>query len=99
MEEFAGKTERCHWLRWQPKAKVLALMREARVLVVPSECYETFGLVVAEVYAAGLPVIGSRHGSIGAIIDGVPVFTSVLETPTIWPARSSGRSCTRVSWR
>ncbi len=44
-------------------------MRDARVLVVPSECYETFGLVVAEAYAAGLPVIGSRHGSVGAIID------------------------------
>ena len=69
VEEFVGKVERCHWLGWQPKDKVLALMRDARVLVVPSDCYETFGLVVAEAYAAGLPVIGSRHGSIGAIID------------------------------
>jgi len=69
VEEFVGKTERCHWLRWQPREKVLALMREARVLLVPSECYETFGLVVAEAYAAGLPVIGSQHGSVGAIID------------------------------
>src|SRR5262249_20453841 len=54
---------------WQPREKVLGLMREARVLLVPSECYETFGLVVAEAYAAGLPVIGSRHGSVGALID------------------------------
>ena len=44
-------------------------MREAQLLVLPSECYEMFPLVLAEASAAGLPVIGSRHGSIGAIID------------------------------
>ncbi len=38
-------------------------------LIVPSECYETFGLVIAEAYAAGLPVVGSRLGSIGVAID------------------------------
>jgi len=69
VEEFVGKVERCHWLGWQPKDKVLALMRDARVLVLPSECYEMFPLVLAEASAAGLPVIGSRHGSVGAIID------------------------------
>ena len=69
VEEFVGKTERCHWLGRQPKEKVLALMREAQLLVLPSECYEMFPLVLAEASAAGLPVIGSRHGSIGAIID------------------------------
>ncbi len=67
--EFVEKTERCHWLGWQPKDKVLALMQDARVLVLPSECYEMFPLVLAEASAAGLPVIGSRHGSVGAIID------------------------------
>ena len=67
--EFVGKTERCNWLGWQLKYKVLALMQEARVLVLPSECYEMFPLVLAEASAAGLPVIGSRHGSVGAIID------------------------------
>jgi glycosyltransferase involved in cell wall biosynthesis len=67
--EFVRKTERCHWLGWQPKAKVLAMMREARVLVVPSEWYEMFPLVLAEAYATGLPVIGSRLGSVGEIID------------------------------
>ena len=69
VQEFVGKVERCHWLGWQPKDKVLALMRDARVLVLPSECYEMFPLVLAEASAAGLPVIGSRHGSVGAIID------------------------------
>ena len=67
--EFVEKTERCHWLGWQPKDKVLALMQDARVLVLPSECYEMFPLVLAEASAAGLPVIGSGHGSVGAIID------------------------------
>src|SRR5438046_3102422 len=69
VQEFVGKTERCHWLGWQPRNTVLTLMREARVLVLPSECYEMFPLVLAEAFATGLPVIGSQHGSVGAIID------------------------------
>src|SRR5262249_33886287 len=72
VEEFVGKTERCHWLRWQPREKVLALMREARGLLVPSGGYQYVGLVGGEAYWGGLPVIGSQHGSVGAIIDGGP---------------------------
>lgn len=69
MREFARGTDGCDWLGWQPKERVLALMKEAMFLVVPSECYEMGPLVIAEAYAAGLPVIGSRHGSLGALID------------------------------
>ena len=69
VKEFVGKTDRCHWLGWQPKEAVAELLRNATCLIVPSECYETFGLVIAEAYAAGLPVVGSRLGSIGAAID------------------------------
>lgn len=51
------------WLGQQSRDKVLALMRNAFALIVPSVWYETFALVVAEAYAVGLPVIASRLGA------------------------------------
>jgi len=37
-------------------------------LVVPSIWYETFGLVVAEAFASGLPVIASRIGALAELV-------------------------------
>lgn len=44
-------------------------MREADFLVVPSECYENFPLVLAEAFASGLPVVASRLGSLAEIVE------------------------------
>jgi len=38
-------------------------------LVMPSECIETFGMVIVEAFANGLPVIASRLGAMAEIID------------------------------
>jgi glycosyltransferase involved in cell wall biosynthesis len=47
-------------------------MARAAFLVMPSECYETFGLVIVEAFCQGLPVIVSRLGSMAEIVeDGV----------------------------
>lgn len=47
-------------------------MRRAAALIVPSQCHETFGLVIIEAYACGLPVIASRVGAFrDIVIDGV----------------------------
>lgn len=43
-------------------------MNCAKVLIVPSIWYETFGLVVVEAFAAGLPVIASRIGALAELI-------------------------------
>lgn len=47
---------------------VLSQMKRARYLVVPSELYETFGLVTIEAYATGLPVLASRLGALEEIV-------------------------------
>ncbi|RMD58704.1 glycosyltransferase family 1 protein, partial [Candidatus Parcubacteria bacterium] len=53
----------------RPREEVFRLMREARVLVFPSECYENFPMAVAEAFACGLPVIASRLGAMAEIVE------------------------------
>lgn len=48
--------------------EVLALMREASLLVFTSESYEGFPMTIAEAYAAGLPVVASRLGAMSDIV-------------------------------
>jgi|HubBroStandDraft_6_1064221.scaffolds.fasta_scaffold08452_2 glycosyltransferase involved in cell wall biosynthesis len=44
-------------------------LKKAAFLVVPSTWYETFGLVVAEAFACGTPVLGSFIGAIQEMVD------------------------------
>jgi glycosyltransferase involved in cell wall biosynthesis len=45
------------------------LYRDAIATIVPSLCYETFGIIVAESFAAGTPVIVRDHSSLREIIE------------------------------
>jgi glycosyltransferase involved in cell wall biosynthesis len=59
-------------LGFQQKDGVSFLMSCALFLIVPSECFENFPMVIAEAFAHGLPVLASRLGSMGEVIeDGV----------------------------
>jgi glycosyltransferase involved in cell wall biosynthesis len=61
--QFQGKLNR---------EEVFSRMSESLFLVMPSECYEGFPLVIAEAFAHGLPVLASRLGSMAEIVtDGV----------------------------
>lgn len=51
-----------------PSQSVMRIMGKAEFLVVPSECYENFPVVVAEAFSMGLPVVGSRLGALAEIV-------------------------------
>jgi glycosyltransferase involved in cell wall biosynthesis len=48
--------------------EVIATMKNARFLVMPSLWYETFGMVIVEAFACGVPVICSRLGAMKEIV-------------------------------
>ena len=43
-------------------------MSQAKALIVPSVCYETFGLVNIEAFSQSLPVIASKIGAMNLIV-------------------------------
>lgn len=53
----------------QNRAELDAFYRGARMLVVPSEWFETFGLVGAEAMAHGIPVVAARIGALANLVD------------------------------
>jgi len=55
-------------LGWLSRDQLLETIRNAEVVVVPSEWYEPFGLTVVEAFASGVPVIASRLGSLESMI-------------------------------
>jgi glycosyltransferase involved in cell wall biosynthesis len=57
--EFLGRRNR---------AETARLMKEARILVAPSACYETFGLVVQEAARVGTPAIVAAPGAVAELV-------------------------------
>ncbi len=47
----------------------LKVMQGAKVLMLPSNCYENFPMTIAEAYACGTPVIASRLGAMAEIVE------------------------------
>jgi glycosyltransferase involved in cell wall biosynthesis len=84
-------------------------MRRAAFLIMPSQWYEPFGLVLAEAFACGLPVIASRLAAMAEIVeDGVtgihfePGDAKDLAAKVLWAAanpselRRMGENARRV---
>jgi glycosyltransferase involved in cell wall biosynthesis len=57
------------WLGHTERADVIALMKNARVLIFPSICYENAPLTILEAFACGVPVIASNLGSIPEFVE------------------------------
>ena len=69
---LAGQTFGERYLGFRTIDEILALMRGALYLVVPSIWYENFPRTIVEAYSCGLPVIASRIGALAEIVeDGV----------------------------
>jgi glycosyltransferase involved in cell wall biosynthesis len=73
------RLEDVEFLGQRPREEVFALIKQARFLVFPSEWYETFGMVLIEAFACGVPVIASRLGAIEEIVQAGQ--TGLLFTP------------------
>jgi glycosyltransferase involved in cell wall biosynthesis len=51
-----------------PRKEALRLLQCAKVLILPSTCYENFPMSIVEAYACGTPVIASRLGAMQEIV-------------------------------
>jgi glycosyltransferase involved in cell wall biosynthesis len=57
------------WHGWIPKEQVLARMKQAAMLIMPSEWYEGFPVTLVEAFATGLPALVSRIGSLASLVE------------------------------
>jgi glycosyltransferase involved in cell wall biosynthesis len=68
VEAASSANPAIRYLGQATRTGVMERMRSARLLVMPSVWYETFGLVAVEAFACGLPVVGSDLGCIKELI-------------------------------
>lgn len=68
VRQLASSMGNVQLLKAQPRKKLLILMKGAKLLLVPSEWYETFGMVIIEAFANGIPVFASRLGAMEELI-------------------------------
>ncbi|MDX3000099.1 glycosyltransferase family 4 protein [Kribbella solani] len=78
-EERAGRDPSIRVLGQLPWADGMDVLRSARAVVVPARSYESFGLVVVEAFAYGVPVVASRLGALEELVDDGE--TGVLTAP------------------
>jgi glycosyltransferase involved in cell wall biosynthesis len=69
VQAFCATHSDVEWVGAKSRAETAELMGNARVLVFPSQWYETFGRVAIESFAAGTPVIASRLGAMAEICE------------------------------
>jgi glycosyltransferase involved in cell wall biosynthesis len=68
VEAAAARNSNVRWLGEISRPEVLEQMRGARLLICPSTWYESFGLIIVEAFATGLPVIASNLGALAELI-------------------------------
>lgn len=65
----AARHAAIEWLGPKPRAEVDEWIADASFVVLPSEWYETFGLVAIEAFSRGTPVIAARIAAIAELVE------------------------------
>jgi glycosyltransferase involved in cell wall biosynthesis len=68
-EVVKGAPANVKFMGHMSRDQLVGFYRNARFLVVPSICFETFGLVIVEAMSYGLPIIASRMGGLPEIVE------------------------------
>jgi glycosyltransferase involved in cell wall biosynthesis len=68
VQEAVASSAGIEWLGRRQLQEVYSLIGEAMFLVLPSQCYETFGLTIVEAFATGTPVIAPRLGAMAELV-------------------------------
>jgi glycosyltransferase involved in cell wall biosynthesis len=59
---------RVTFLGRQPREQTRSTIKRARLLVLPSECYENFPMTAVEAFSCGVPVVCARLGAMQEIV-------------------------------
>lgn len=69
LERLAAGNPRIRFLGRMPPEDLTAYYRAAQALIVPSVCFETFGIILIESFRLGTPVIARRLGPFPEIVE------------------------------
>ena len=69
LERLAGGNPRIRFLGRKSPDELASYYRGAEALIVPSVCYETFGIILIESFRLGTPVIARRLGPFPEIVE------------------------------
>ena len=69
LKALAAGNDRIKFLGRKPLDELNAYYRSALGLIVPSVCYETFGIILIEAFRLGTPVIARRLGPFPEIVE------------------------------
>lgn len=70
LRRLAEGRPRVRFLGARTPEQLRTLYREALAVVVPSVCYETFGIILLEAFREGTPVVARRLGPFTEIVEG-----------------------------
>ena len=70
LRKLAAGRPRVRFLGARSSEQLRGLYREALAVVVPSVCYETFGIILLEAFREGTPVLARRLGPFTEIVEG-----------------------------